>query len=249
MGRTPLLNKVLCCDALTLLRALRNDSIDCIVTSPPYNLGTSTNGAHGSSTRSTNWWSSALLSDGYENHDDSMPHDEYVAWQRQILTESLRVSKAVFYNTKWRVQGGLLDMRNDIMEGFPVRQVIIWSRGASHNHNNSFFNPRFEVIYFLTPSPTYRLIQQYSSDYGDVWNIKAETNSDHPAPFPVEIPLRCIQATGAKTVLDPFVGSGSTVVAAKRLGINYIGCDRSATYVKMSIDRLNKPIPVPMFAA
>lgn len=60
-----------------------------------------------------------------------MPHEEYAAWQRRCLTEMYRIIKddgAIFYNHKWRVQGGLLQDRQDIVSGFPVRQIIIWRR-------------------------------------------------------------------------------------------------------------------------
>lgn len=73
-------------------------------------------------------WSNAALINGYKNHNDYMPHDEYVDWQRECLREMLRIipdGGAIFYNHKWRVQAGLLQDRSDIVQGFPVRQIII----------------------------------------------------------------------------------------------------------------------------
>ena len=61
------------------------------------------------------------------------PHEEYVEWQRECLRAMLRVltpDGAIFYNHKWRVQRGLLQDRSDIMDGFPVRQIIIWQRSG-----------------------------------------------------------------------------------------------------------------------
>lgn len=68
------------------------------------------------------------LINGYKNHNDCMPYDEYVEWQRECLREMLRIipdDGAIFYNHKWRVQAGLLQDRSDIVQGFPVRQIII----------------------------------------------------------------------------------------------------------------------------
>jgi DNA modification methylase len=56
-------------------------------------------------------WANAALQKGYSHHNDCMPHKEYVRWQRQCLKQMFRVLKedgAIFYNHKWRVQGGLL---------------------------------------------------------------------------------------------------------------------------------------------
>jgi modification methylase len=56
---------------------------------------------------------------------------------------------AIFYNHKWRVQDGLLQDRNDIVSGFPVRQIIIWHRNGGINFNKGYFLPTYEVIYLI----------------------------------------------------------------------------------------------------
>ena len=61
----------------------------------------------------------------------------------------------------------------------------------------------------------------------------------HPAPFPIELPIRALQATGAICVLDPFVGSGTTALAAIKMGRNYIGIDNSPEYVAMAEERIS----------
>ena len=81
-----------------------------------------------------------------------MPHEEYVQWQRACLTEMMRLipdTGAIFYNHKWRTQNKLLQTRNDIVDGFPVRQIIIWQRAGGHNFNNQYFVPTYEVIYLI----------------------------------------------------------------------------------------------------
>lgn len=78
-------------------------------------------------------WQKAALLNGYHTTDDAMPHEEYVKWQRECLTAMMRLLRpdgAIFYNHKWRVQKGMLQDRHDIVDGFPVRQIIIWQRAG-----------------------------------------------------------------------------------------------------------------------
>lgn len=244
--RTPLLNIIHCCDALTLLRGLSDGCVNLVVMSPPYNLRNTTGGGLPESGK----WKNAALADGYDGHEDNMPHGEYVAWQRAILTECMRVlpdTGAIFYNHKWRVQEGLIQDRADIVAGFPVRQIIIWQRAGGINWSDRFFCPTYEVIYLIA-KPDFKL-QPGGNTYGDVWYIPQETDNPHPAPFPVEIPRRCIEAgcPAAGVVLDPFMGSGTTALAAKQTGRNYIGCDLSAKYVEQAKRRLAQPYTLSMF--
>lgn len=68
--------------------------------------------------------------------------------------------------------------------------------------------------------------------------LLADKGNQHPAPFPVELPRMIIAATNAKTVLDPFLGSGSTGVAALMEGRRFIGIEQSADYCRMAEERL-----------
>ena len=57
-------------------------------------------------------------------------------------------------------------------------------------------------------------------------------------PFPIELAERCIRSTTARTVLDPFMGSGTTAIAAERLGRQWIGIDNSPAYCRDAEERL-----------
>ena len=135
------LNKVHCKECIGVMNQYPKESIDLIVTSPPFNLRNSTGGGLKDGTGGL--WENAKLLEGYAGgYTDDMPYDEYVAWQRECLTAMLRVIKktgAIFYNHKWRVQDGLLQDRHEIVEGFPVRQVIIWQRSGGINFNIKYF--------------------------------------------------------------------------------------------------------------
>jgi site-specific DNA-methyltransferase (adenine-specific) len=84
----------------------------------------------------------------------------------------------------------------------------------------------------------------------NVWFIPYETiqnkseRGDHPSPFPVKLPERCISLHGLKSdnllVLDPFCGIGSTAVACKTLGTSFVGFELSERYLDYAVDRVNK---------
>lgn len=226
-------------DCIEIMKSLPTESIHAVVTSPPYNLKNST--GNGMKDGRGGKWANAALINGYDDHEDTMPHDEYVAWQRECLSQMMRLLRpdgAIFYNHKWRVQGGLLQERSDIVDGFPVRQIIIWQRSGGINFNAGYFLPTYEVIYLIA-KPDFRLAPKANA-MGDVWNIPQERNNAHPAPFPLELAQRCIEAVGSGPVLDPFLGSGTTAVAAEILGIEWIGIEKSPSYVDMANERIKK---------
>ena len=231
-------NKFICGDSLNIMKSMPSNSIDLVVTSPPYNLRNSS--GNGMKNGSGGKWKNARLIKGYEGYDDCMPHNEYVKWQRDCLKEMMRLLKndgAIFYNHKWRVQRGLLQDRHDIVDGFPVRQIIIWQRKGGINFNPGYFLPTYEVIYLIA-KPEFKLAPRANS-YGDLWVFNQEMNNPHPAPFPVELIERVVSSTTAQIVLDPFMGSGTTAVAARNLGRDFIGIDIFEKYCNMARKRLN----------
>ncbi len=231
------LNKIHCGDAVELMNKMPAESVGLCVTSPPYNLRNST--GNGLKDGRGGKWESAALLEGYSDHSDDMPYDEYVKWQRQCLAAMYRILRpdgAIFYNHKWRVQGGLLQDRHEIVEGFPVRQIIIWKRNGGINFNPGYFLPTYEVIYLIC-KPGFKLAPKANS-LGDVWEIPQELNNPHPAPFPLELAQRCIQSTTAQVVCDPLLGSGTTAIAAEALGRHWIGIDISKEYCSLAWQRI-----------
>lgn len=230
-------NRILCGDAVRVMRRMPTGSVDLAVTSPPYNLKNST--GNGMKDGRGGKWANAALVNGYSHHPDDLPHHEYVAWQRAALAEMMRLVRddgAVFYNHKWRVQNGLLQDRQDIVAGFPVRQVIIWKRKGGINFNPGYFLPTYEVLYLIA-KPKFRLAAKANA-HGDVWEFMQEMHNPHPAAFPEALIERVIGSTHAHLVLDPFVGSGTTAVAARRLGRDFVGIDISPDYCRMARRRL-----------
>lgn len=230
-------NKIIVGDILENIKLIENNSIDLVVTSPPYNLKNST--GNGMKDGRGGKWANASLMNGYFGHDDCMPHKEYVLWQRKCLEEMMRVINdkgAIFYNHKWRVQGGLLQDRQDIVSGFPVRQIIIWKRSGGINFNPGYFLPTYEVIYLIAKK-NFNLAPKANA-FGDVWEFSQEMNNPHPAPFPLALIDRIIKSTNASIIMDPFMGSGTTAIAAKKNGRDYIGIELSAEYAKFAEKRI-----------
>jgi site-specific DNA-methyltransferase (adenine-specific) len=84
-------------------------------------------------------------------------------------------------------------------------------------------------------------------DRGNIWFIPYQTiqsrskQRPHPATFPVKLPDMCIRLHGnAKLVIDPFIGIGSTAVAAMRLGISFVGFEIDKEYLDAAIDRITQ---------
>jgi len=232
-------NKIICGDILESIKGIPSGSIDLVITSPPYNLKNST--GNGMKDGRGGKWSKASLINGYLNYDDCMPHEKYVTWQRQCLTEMYRVIKedgAIFYNHKWRVQNGLLQDRQDIVSGFPVRQIIIWRRAGGINFNPGYFLPTYEVIYLIAKKK-FKLAPKASA-FGDIWEFKQEMKNSHPAPFPIALIDRIVKSTTAQIILDPFMGSGTTAIAARENGRDYVGIELSAKYIEMAKIRIKE---------
>ena len=239
MNLHPWINRIICGDCMEIMPQLPSGSIDLVVTSPPYNIRNTTGKNRGPSA----WKQAKIHTVGYDGYSDDLPHDEYVAWQRACLTEMMRLltpTGAIFYQHKWRVQGGLHQDRHDILDGFPVRQVIIWDRMGGFNNNQGYFIPRYDVIYLIA-QPDF-VLAPYEQNQGNLWRIAPEYGNPHPCPFPRELARRCIKATTARTILDPFIGSGTTALAAMALGRDYIGIEQSALYCRMADERINPPL-------
>ena len=86
-------------------------------------------------------------------------------------------------------------------------------------------------------NPKFRLAPK-AGGIGDVWRIRQDRGNPHPASFPVELARRAIAATTAEVVLDPFIGSGTTAIAALMEGRQYVGIDLSDEYCHLARERI-----------
>ena len=151
--------------------------------------------------------------------------------------------------------------------GFMHRGEVIWDKSASAGSScawgsfQSASNPCLRDIHeylLMFSKGDYKLPRSKSERAGgridtigkeefiqqtkSIWSFATESAKrvNHPAPFPVELPKRCIEMFTfvGDVVLDPFLGSGTTAVAAKMTGRKYVGCDLSAEYCAIAEDRL-----------
>jgi modification methylase len=239
------INKIICGHSLEIMKGMPDKCIDLVVTSPPYNLNIVKTLKEDVEKWKGKWKQSKLQLEGYDNHSDYMPEDQYIKWQQDTLKEAFRLLKddgAIFYNHKWRVQKKLYQQRLEILDGLPLRQIIIWKKSGGINFNPGYFLPTYEVIYLIA-KPDFKLAPKVNR-YGDVWSIHQEhgKHSWHPAVFPVELASRCVEATTGSLILDPFVGSGTVPIACKKHNKNYIGIDISENYCKNAEDRIKNHV-------
>lgn len=231
-----------CADCRDVLPHL---SADLVVTSPPYNMGLVPGGNGRGMYRPGAGNKAGRFRQGYGIHTDDLPQDQYDAWQREILAlcwASLDEDGAVFYNCRPRVEHGVLRMPLGLDFGLPLRQLIIWDRGTGIDVNLRNFCTRGEYIAFFA-KPDFRLVDHSASGMGDVWRIGIETDKrGHPAPFPIGLPGRALDATGAETVIDPFAGTGTTLRAAKDRARRAIGIEIEEKFCEIAVERLSQEV-------
>jgi DNA modification methylase len=210
-------------DCLEVLPGLTE--VDQVLTSPPYNLG---------QTGGTEW---TRLSNGYGTHHDAMPHSAYVEWQKEVLTlcwGALSDTGAIYYNHKPRVKDLGVLLPTELNPGLPLRQIIIWDRTSGFMRQFSCYVPSYEWI-MMFAKPNFRITTR---DVFDLWRIPPDVNPSHPATFPLTLAHRAIGTTSARLVLDPFMGSGTTLRAAKDLGRRAIGIEIEERYCEIAVQRL-----------
>lgn len=233
-------------DCREVMPTLPDNSVDIAFTSPPYNLAAGVDGYglrvghHGSS------WKRSTLAEGYGVHGDAMPYEEYVEWQREITRQLFRVaSGALYYNHKPRVVGGELRLPLALCDA-PLRQIIIWDRGCGFNYMPAAYTPWCEWI-LLCAKEGWKLAGKGVD--GDVWRIAPQPFDGHPAPFPVGLPLRAIKTSDAQSVLDPFMGSGTTGIASVNLGRKFIGVEIEPKYFDIACRRIDEAYKQPRLFA
>ena len=240
------INKIHKIDVLEGLKQLEDESVDLIITSPPYNKA----GLMGKHKKDNDYdiWNKTIDYGG--NVDiDCKPEDEYQQWQVDILNECFRVLKkdgSMFYNHKTRVKKNQIVFPLDWINrsNFLCRQVITWDRSSSVNMDKCRYIPSTEYIFWLIKqhkNPRFKR-QNDTLFPTEVWKFAPATKNSHPAPFPEELPDNIIPnvAQGERIlVLDPFMGSGTVAVSAKKHGCDYIGFDLFDEYIEMAEKRLH----------
>ncbi|MEK7652956.1 MAG: site-specific DNA-methyltransferase [Patescibacteria group bacterium] len=231
------INKIIQGDALDILKKIDDDFVDLGITSPPYNKGEKNKG-----------W--LVKNVKYNIASDNVSEEVYQEQQIQVLDEIFRVTKpggSFFYNHKTRwVRGKMLHPMEWLQKTkWTIKQEIIWDRMIAANIRGWRFWQIDERIYWLyKPIGDNKIGKELKSKHAlltSIWRFPPERKNGHPAPFPLLLPTRIIYSIlddKKGVVLDPYVGSGTTCLAAKLLGSNYVGIDISKEYVKDAENRL-----------
>jgi len=228
-------------DNLATLKTYADNTFDCIVTSPPYNKL----GLRKGTKTSTTMWKGANIE--YSEYSDNMPEEDYQQWQINTINECLRVLKpngSFFYQHKIRnwERVGYHPMMWIAKSHAIFYQEIVWHRKSTTSIDARYLYGTTERIYWLCKDKPNVYKEQMAEEFkSDVWIITPDRNPDHPATFPVSLATHCIKLTMNKPgkVLDPYMGSGSTGVAANALGHHFTGCELDAKYVELAKSRLN----------
>ena len=233
-------------DCLEWMKTIESNTVDTIITSPPYNL----KGFRGNPKIPTNFWSKSGVD--YGVYDDNMPEQEYQQWQIDIINEGLRILKpngSFFYQHKLRKWHGSSShpMQWILQSNAKLFQEIIWDRKSTMAHRDGqLYNNTERIFWLIKDTPKVFRKQMPEQFKKDIWTIPPRPNALHPAPFPELLAENCILLTTqpGDVVYDPFSGSGTTVYVANSLDRHGIGTEIDPNYIQISEDRLNPIDPL-----
>jgi site-specific DNA-methyltransferase (adenine-specific) len=238
------LNNIYNMDCVEGLKLLDDNSIDLIVTSPPYNVGMK-----------------------YDSWNDSIPWDEYLDWCKLWLQECYRVLKDdgricinhyLCYNMKDDISRFPLFEFKNIMDdiGYITHKIAIWDDitrtkltawGSWLSASAPFITTPYEGILIAYKKQWNKINkgestisrEDFKEGVSGIWHIGTTTGYT-VACFPERLPQLCIDLLSYKNdiILDPFSGSGTTCYVAKGMDRRYIGFEISEAYHKESISRL-----------
>lgn len=226
-------------------RCVKKTSVDLIITSPPYNVDIK-----------------------YGSFDDKISYDTYLVFTKEWLKKCYSLLKddgRFCLNIPLdKNKGGQQSVYADIVAiakkiGFSYHSTVVWNEqnisrrtawGSWLSASAPYVIAPVEMIVLLYKrhwkkndkgvSDTTR--DEFMEWTNGVWTFSGEskTRIKHPAPFPVQLPRRCIKLFSyvGDTILDPFLGSGSTLVACMQTGRKGIGIDTEESYCKIAKRRL-----------
>ena len=232
-----------------------HDAIDLIVTSPPYNVGID-----------------------YSQYQDASAYDDYLAFSRAWLVRALRVLRAdgrCCLNIPLdKNKGGSHSVAADLTRlaqelGFRYHTTIVWNEGNISRRTAWGSFQSASAPYIITPVEVivvfYKKVwrkqrrgvsditkEEFMAWTNGLWTFNGESKKrvGHPAPFPLELPRRCIKLFSyvGDAVLDPFLGSGTTLIAAHELARSGIGVEIDPSYCALAVKRIIQERQLDQFA-
>ena len=239
-------NKIYNIDVMDGLKLLDDNSIDLIITSPPYNKA----GFNGIAKRTKHCIWNKTIDYGGDINVDNMNEEDYEQWQIDILNECFRVLKndgSMFYNHKLRVKKNKASFPLEWINKskFIFRQLITWDRSSSVNLDKCRYIPCTEYIFWLIKQQKNPRFKRMDNTLfpTEVWKFAPDKKNSHPAPFPIELPDNIIPNVAQNEkiiVLDPFMGSGTVAKSAIKFNCDYIGFEKDKGYCDKSNEELEK---------
>ncbi len=250
------LGRILDGDCIEAMRSLPDACVDMIFADPPYNLqlGGDLSRPDGSHVDA--------VTDHWDHFDSFAAYDKF---SREWLTEARRVLKPNgslwvigSYHNIFRLGAMLQDM------GFWILNDIVWRKAnPMPNFKGTRFTNAHETLIWCSMGEkakytfNYRAMKtlndelQMRSDWvlpicGGQERLKKEGHKVHPTQKPEALLYRVMLATTNKgdVVLDPFFGTGTTGAVAKRLGREWIGCERESIYREAALERIELALPL-----
>lgn len=227
-GKNIELNKIYNMDCMEGMKEIPDNSIDIVITSPPYNLG-SVHHTGGKRFKA------------YNTYDDNLPEPEYQEWQTNVLNEVQRILKpdgSLFYNHKNRIRKGrqISPYEWILNSNLVVKQELVWFNG-SQNFDKIRFYPMTERVYWL--SKTEKTNFRNNINHHDLFDwTSVGTGKSHKRAFPITMVKDILKCFPGGIVLDPFSGSGTVGIACHDLGFEFIGFEIDPDYCRMATERL-----------
>ncbi len=238
------IDMIVCGDCIKLMSKIPENSIDLVITSPPYNLGID-----------------------YGIYKDNMEWNDYFQSCRKWIKEIFRILKKdgrfclnhyLSLGKSNNRQSPLMDLNWIAKEiGFKHHGLAVWTDktlskrtawGSWLSASAPYINSPYEGILLLykyfwkkQKSGESTIKSNEFMEYcSGIWNMQPDIKRLTPASFPLELPLRCIKLLSFENdiVLDPFMGSGTTAVACKQLKRNFIGFEINPDYCKIARNRV-----------
>jgi modification methylase len=241
-------NKIYNEDCLTTMARIKDNSVDLVITSPPYNKA-GYEGFIRKRHRADSWSNGRNIEYDGIAENDFMIEADYQEQQIKVLNELHRILKpngSVFYNHKVRVAQHKASHPIEwiLKSNFTFRQQLIWNRKNSPVVAPIRYLPNTELIFWLTKTPCQPNFERVKEPLfvGEVWEFSAKPNKLHPAPFPEELPtniMMCIKDKENIVVYDPYIGTGTTCKVAKQFGFNYIGSEINKGYFELAEKQIN----------
>lgn len=222
-------------------KVLPSLSVDITVTSPPYNQIDPSKMKPSGMTKDRGaglGWIEKFKQDGYT---DNLPESEYQSFVRGVVGDCLQISMGlvwVNHKTRYRDKAAIHPLS---FLPFPLYSEIVWDRGGSLTLNARKFAPSHE--YFFGFGQPHYWDNRFNTEMS-VWRISKTGIDGHVCSYPPSLirPLIAASCPTGGIVLDPFMGSGTTLRAAKDLGLKAIGIEIEERYCEIAANRLRQEV-------